>query len=462
MSALGLALGLALGSVSTASAQQSSTPAPVERPDGFDAQSFHPIAGPHGVYSTEGSSTLDHLRPAAGLVLNYGAEPILSTPEDPDDQVIAVVSQQLALHVQAGLGLTERLQLDASMPLYLVNDGFYGGEEITGFTTGDVSVRGKATALDLESSPVGFGVSLQAALPSGDEEAFTGGRGVVGTALLLVDGQLGPVYLAANLGARLQPDRVLRDVTLGHSALYRAGAEWRLFDGVIAFGGEIYGSTPLNQLFESRLSPLEGVLGIKLLTPAGFSVVSGAGGGLIGGIGAASFRSFIGLSYVKPLAKEPELEQTVLDADEDGFPDPIDGCPSEPEDADGFEDDDGCPDLDNDQDGLNDAVDSCPDEPGVEAQRGCPAPETDEDEDGILDSSDRCITEPGPEENQGCPWPDADADGVIEEGGPITGGEEVIEEGGPITGGEEVITGGEEVIEEGGLITGGEEVIDPD
>ena len=38
-------------------------------------------------------------------------------------------------------------------------------------------------------------------------------------------------------------------------------------------------------------------------------------------------------------------------------------CPDQPEDKDGFQDDDGCPDLDNDGDGIPDALDKCPNEP---------------------------------------------------------------------------------------------------
>ncbi|MEZ4451320.1 MAG: OmpA family protein [Nannocystaceae bacterium] len=44
------------------------------------------------------------------------------------------------------------------------------------------------------------------------------------------------------------------------------------------------------------------------------------------------------------------------DRDRDGLPDPRDRCPDEPEDLDGFEDDDGCPDRDNDGDGILDAA----------------------------------------------------------------------------------------------------------
>jgi outer membrane protein OmpA-like peptidoglycan-associated protein len=55
---------------------------------------------------------------------------------------------------------------------------------------------------------------------------------------------------------------------------------------------------------------------------------------------------------------------------------PNDQCPNEPEDKDGFQDEDGCPDPDNDQDHLLDADDQCPNEPETynnhKDDDGCP------------------------------------------------------------------------------------------
>ncbi|HEY0193305.1 MAG TPA: DUF4398 domain-containing protein, partial [Kofleriaceae bacterium] len=73
------------------------------------------------------------------------------------------------------------------------------------------------------------------------------------------------------------------------------------------------------------------------------------------------------------------------DRDGDGILDNVDKCPSDPEDKDGFEDEDGCPDLDNDKDGIPDKADKCPNEPedkdGFEDEDGCP--DDDNDGDGI-------------------------------------------------------------------------------
>ena len=68
----------------------------------------------------------------------------------------------------------------------------------------------------------------------------------------------------------------------------------------------------------------------------------------------------------------PEKTEIASDLDGDGVPDKDDGCMNDPEDSDGFEDEDGCPDTDNDEDGVPDNEDKCPNgEAGPSAQTGC-------------------------------------------------------------------------------------------
>ena len=106
------------------------------------------------------------------------------------------------------------------------------------------------------------------------------------------------------------------------------------------------------------------------------------------------------------------------DRDHDGLLDEVDACPDAPEDKDGFEDGDGCPDPDNDKDGVLDSVDHCPDiaedRDGFEDADGCPDP--DNDKDGIPDVKDRCPNDAedfdGFEDTDGCPDPDNDKDGI--------------------------------------------------
>lgn len=64
------------------------------------------------------------------------------------------------------------------------------------------------------------------------------------------------------------------------------------------------------------------------------------------------------------------------DRDGDGLGDDADKCPDDPEDFDGFEDQDGCPEPDNDRDGILDVHDKCPNQPetrnGYQDDDGCP------------------------------------------------------------------------------------------
>ncbi len=106
------------------------------------------------------------------------------------------------------------------------------------------------------------------------------------------------------------------------------------------------------------------------------------------------------------------------DCDGDGILGKQDKCWKDPEDFDGFEDDDGCPDPDNDGDGILDVDDKCPNDAedfdGDEDEDGCP--DIDTDGDGIPDDEDACVRKAedfdGFEDDDGCPDPDNDGDGV--------------------------------------------------
>ncbi len=122
--------------------------------------------------------------------------------------------------------------------------------------------------------------------------------------------------------------------------------------------------------------------------------------------------------FAKPPATNPDAGAVdvavaffTTDSDGDGVADEADRCPITPEDPDGFEDDDGCPELDNDDDGLADITDRCPTSAesanGVSDEDGCPDVAPDADADGIADVADRCPWEretyDGVRDDDGCP-----------------------------------------------------------
>jgi len=110
-----------------------------------------------------------------------------------------------------------------------------------------------------------------------------------------------------------------------------------------------------------------------------------------------------------PVKKEEAPPVADQDPDKDGVVGAADKCPTEAEDADSFQDEDGCPDMDNDSDGIADAGDKCPteaeDKDNFEDDNGCPDP--DNDGDGVPDAADKCGDQPetknGFEDDDGCP-----------------------------------------------------------
>lgn len=96
-----------------------------------------------------------------------------------------------------------------------------------------------------------------------------------------------------------------------------------------------------------------------------------------GGAIASEFEVLLSVYRPEPTPKtERPTRPTTVDTDNDGIIDREDKCPDEPEDSDGFEDGDGCPDADNDTDEIRDTDDKCPDEPetknNYKDEDGCP------------------------------------------------------------------------------------------
>lgn len=112
-------------------------------------------------------------------------------------------------------------------------------------------------------------------------------------------------------------------------------------------------------------------------------------------------------------------KSTPGDRDGDGLLDSLDQCPEQPENYQGFEDLEGCPDdPDTDADGIRDSIDACillaEDRDEYLDDDGCPDP--DNDFDGVIDGDDQCPLEAedpeGYEDANGCPDLDNDGDAV--------------------------------------------------
>ncbi|MFN7145345.1 MAG: OmpA family protein, partial [Myxococcota bacterium] len=200
-------------------------------------------------------------------------------------------------------------------------------------------------------------------------------------------------------------------VRVGNEFLYAAAVGYHPVEPLeitAEFHGSTYGA-------RASQSPAEALLGAKLLLGRWVAVNVGGGTAVIGGIGAPDYRLYGGVSVA------PSFDPNARDSDGDKTADGNDKCPKDAEDLDGYQDDDGCPELDNDADGREDGVDKCPDDPedddGYMDNDGCP--DTDNDKDNVADTLDRCPDQAetinGHADDDGCPddkpVEDSDADG---------------------------------------------------
>ncbi len=458
---LGVALAV-IGGVSPALAQRTDR--------SFNPQLFHPAPGPDEFVTVEPAAPLAHLQYQVGLYLNYARnEFTIYGYNDSSSSTGAaranIIANALGADLWAAVGLFNRLQIAIALPMTLYQNGqnfddanpvSSGGTHIkapSGFAFGDPRLHLKLRLFGHQKG-VQLAISHWLSFPFGDQNDFGGEKhftGFSGEARLLggYEGERWRIGLFFGFLWRAENDRFFSSVssqqlTYGGAIAYDA---WARHLTILA---EVYGRHDLCiaknapcAISDINSSPLELDVAAKIWLIPGLSLNVGVGNGLIAGIGSPQPRAYLGLVWGPSNA----------DRDHDGIPDAFDKCPDVPEDKDGFQDKDGCPDPDNDGDGIDDKDDKCPnqaedydsfededgcpdpdnDKDGIDdlhdacpmdpedhkpprPDDGCPLSKTDTDGDGIMDDKDKCPTDPedkdGFEDEDGCPDPDNDNDGI--------------------------------------------------
>jgi outer membrane protein OmpA-like peptidoglycan-associated protein len=413
---------------------------------------------PNGFFSVERASTLPAWTLGAKLTLDFADQPLSAVMTDPSITMGSMLHRQTLMDWQliGHLGLAFALQswleavldLGASAQSYsaayghplrnddpmLTKTGFYLADHP--FTTVpppnaaplDLRIGFKARAY--RNRFFGLGLLAIMTAPVGDSTAFLGESFLTFRPTLVADFAVGPFAIAFNVGAVVRREVRVRDpyqvaammpnprilLDVGDELTWSVGVGYRVLSWLSVIG-EAVGLEPLIVSAggsKDRTVDLQGGLQFHANPRLDFYV--GGGGGVISSADRRDLvRAFAGLSWAlgaRGEARAPVLPLPVAthnDRDGDGILDAVDRCPDEPEDRDGFEDEDGCPDPDNDHDGIPDDADRCPNEPedfdGFEDSDGCP--DLDNDGDGIPDAVDHCPNEPetrnGIDDQDGCP-----------------------------------------------------------
>ncbi len=437
---------------------------------GMDLHLFRPALDSRGYFSVNGSEVMPHKEFSFGLVMDAGFGILRYNGFDNNpDQRASEVNTESRIARQAftgtfmfNFGLIDRLVIGIALPITFFRGGDvqtpdraalggtcsgatssgclynFEGNGLRSQGVGDLTLSFKARLLNLGRYPAGIAVTLRAQFPTAKTTQFAGEPGVALWPTAVFEFQpIEKIRLAVEGGYRWnsatgatfiwdgasQPSDPLSAtdpvdvatagrrftyndlITFGFGSAFRVA---RSLDIILEF----YGSQIAQEIGTKGTLSMEALGGLKYFV-AGNSFLYVAGGAGIPktGFQAADARVSLGFMY------EPAVE----DRDGDGINDDDDACPDRPEDKDGFEDRDGCPDPDNDADGILDVDDACPlvpeDYDGDQDEDGCPeGTEGDRDGDGIPDAVDDCPDEPedfdGFQDEDGCPDPDNDGDGI--------------------------------------------------
>jgi outer membrane protein OmpA-like peptidoglycan-associated protein len=340
--------------------------------------------------------------PVGGLHMNV-AENLLVT-ETALGNIERTINSATLFTAYGGYVFERKTRVDVFAPIY----GYVGVKPLstseldsfTGAALGDLRVQALIPIIEDDDGRYALSIIPQVGLPTGSKRALVA-RGAQAGFQTAVGGVFdsGFGYLA-NLGMTLAPTQSLLGVQLGSTVDVAATGDFRITEKD-RIGFEIDGRFGLTK--KPGNSTINGHAFAQKRLESGWGMTVGLGTGFLSGIGAPTVRLFAGVTYAL----------SINDFDRDTLVDREDQCPETPEDADGFEDLDGCPELDNDNDGLADAEDDCPNDPedydAFIDEDGCP--ELDNDNDGIPDIDDRCPLTHGDPTLGGCPDRDGDAFG---------------------------------------------------
>jgi outer membrane protein OmpA-like peptidoglycan-associated protein len=397
----------------------------------FDPEQFTASSDPDQIALTDGARTATRGSYMGTLVLNVAGPPLdicvrdtQSTGTDCQYSGDIVTTRFRAdLAFLYGFG---KLDVRAVLPMVLHQSTDFPAAmgESSLSTAGVGDPRFGARYQLLRSGDIALAGDLSFTIPTGGND-FIGNSGLLVDPRVLADWRHNGVAIGAAFGYRYRQDAArLANLYVDDELTWSVAGEYKVSSKLsagLALYGRIGVMSPdpdpmmMSATAEGGKRPAELMASARYFLSDQIALDVGAGAGISSGYGTVPFRVLAGIQWMHRKA-----EVVSHDADRDGIADANDKCVHEPEDKDGFEDTDGCPELDNDGDGLVDASDKCPVEPedkdAFQDADGCPDP--DNDGDGIADATDKCPLAAEDrdsfQDDDGCPDEDNDADGIAD------------------------------------------------
>jgi OmpA-OmpF porin, OOP family len=372
----------------------------------IDDDTFWPHAGASRFLGVGGTETVAKGKFGFGLVTSYLSRPLVVTvptpgPPGTDENV---VNDQVNGTFLWAYGVTDRLELDAALPVTFGQGGTGIGPVSGGPGVNDTAMRdlrfGFAYAIVPRVDRWAMTGRLEVVAPSGDRDQFAGERGTVFVPSVAADYRVGRWFAGAEVGLRARPVEELAGARIGTEAMVGLGvgfdvlrrdllsimAEARALPDLVEQNTAVQTQeglvsspngthvVPAEWTLSVRAAPLmSGDLALQLGGGGGIPGASNPNGGLELAPTTPRFRFTLSIRYA------PTGRDAAAKAAPDAPPPPpaepkpaagpvqplhlseaVDTCREEPDTVDGFRSDTGCPDTDTDKDGIDDRYDKCP------------------------------------------------------------------------------------------------------
>ncbi|HEX3758521.1 MAG TPA: OmpA family protein [Kofleriaceae bacterium] len=340
--------------------------------DGFRVDRFELAPSVDDGLVVQDPSVLGHMAWSVNAALGYTNTLLRVVPQLSSNSGVDVVGNRLSAYLDFAIGLRDRFELHAAMPFAIAQSSESGIAAGLMLRSAGASAVGDgrlgASALlygkNTERGPQ-LGVAADLTVPVGSENSFTS-DGKVGGEALATAAFAGPGYrIAANAGLRYRPEINYVSSDQGTELIGRAGlfvpvARQRL---MTSLEFDMSARAAGRDAFRGLGSPILALLGARYHFPGGIRAGAGVGAGLTQAPGSPAVRVIFTVGY----SPEPPLRAIAPrpnDRDGDGIIDNLDKCPDQPEDYNGYQDDDGCPDvLETDKDRVVDVPPWTPGQP---------------------------------------------------------------------------------------------------
>jgi outer membrane protein OmpA-like peptidoglycan-associated protein len=336
------------------------------QPANIDAERFKPAVTHDGFVTMEGSGVRPTADPwEAGLFLNYSRNSLVVIGTN-GDVTHKFISGRLGFDAMLSVTLAKPFAIGLDIPFFLAQTGD-SSPSFAGL--GDIRVVPKVRIID-GADGFGLGISGELRAPTHAGDFAGGARMIVFAPRVIVDWRhWRGFHVGANAGVNARQGTTFLNVDALSEFAYALGLGYRFggYGGKVELGAEAAGAVGFTppKIWEV---PLEGFIYGKINPNDEWEIQLGPGFGLVRGYGIPLLRVFAGVRYTP----------TSHDRDHDGIPDDVDKCPDQPENRNGYQDVDGCPDEDgdDDHDGVPNSKDQCPNEKetinGIQDDDGCP------------------------------------------------------------------------------------------